>query len=568
MTVRFCSVLFILIAYGFTACQPPAPAAPPTVAQQADSIAKVFETPEVYSVLTLDSASVLGFITEHPEYTSDSSAIFSFYQRRAFQSAWFVGDSLSSAAGNFLHLVAATDTAGSAQAAEVGQWLNELNGLLEQADSSGLIESLRTRTELSLTAQFFRIANARYGGFVSRDLRELDWYIPRHKKNFGMLLDSLVAGVNDLGPIEPLHPQYRALKDALKRYHDLDTARWTALDATLCKRWTIGRTDSSILGLRHRLFLLGDMAVDTGGIVIDSALVEGVKRAQERFGFKASGKPDAALLSELDVLPAERVRTILVNMERLRWVPSRQDSDLILVNIPEYRMHVYEHDTLAWSMDVVVGATATRTVVFSGQLSQVVMAPYWNVPSSIIAKEVLPAVKKDPRYLDRKGMEVVKGDKVVAGSSIDWSKYRSGVPFTIRQKPGPGNALGQVKFLFPNEYSIYLHDTPAKDKFTRDRRAFSHGCIRLSEPAKLAQYLLSGDSTWTPASVRAAMSGTTEVRVRLSRTRPVILGYFTAWVDTHGLLCFRHDVYGHDERLAGELFASPLEEPVAEAAPR
>ena len=153
-------------------------------------------------------------------------------------------------------------------------------------------------------------------------------------------------------------------------------------------------------------------------------------------------------------------------MERLRWVPDEQAPDLILVNIPEFRMHVYEEGKEAWSMNVVVGAEATRTVIFSDKLSSIVFAPYWNIPQSIIRSEILPAVKRNTGYLARKNMEVVMGDKVTPTSSIDWSKYSSGVPFTIRQKPGAGNALGEVKFLFPNAYSIYFHDTPSRTSST------------------------------------------------------------------------------------------------------
>ncbi len=339
----------------------------------------------------------------------------------------------------------------------------------------------------------------------------------------------------------------------LKDYAALDTIPWLPI---AWKKGSEKTIDSTRTALLRRLRYLGDIPGPTGAHQDEDSLFSaGVKSAQHRYGLKETGKPDGELVSELNITPAERERQILVNMERLRWVPAEQDSDLILVNIPEFRMHVYEHDTLAWDMNVVVGATATRSAIFSGNLSQVVMAPYWNIPQSIIRDEILPAVKKNPGYLDRKNMEVVMGGKVVPSASVDWKKYSKGVPFTIRQKPGPGNALGEVKFLFPNEYSIYFHDTPSKDKFKRDQRAFSHGCIRLSEPAKLAEYLLREDSTWSTAKVNAAMKAKTETIVRLKRPRPVILGYFTTWVDRHGHANFRRDVYGHDAKLAAELFA-------------
>ena len=546
----------------FGCSTPPPP--PPTIAEKTDSIARIFEAPEEIALRTVDSLAVWDYLRAHPEHLPDSAAILDFYTRRNFHFAWFAGDTIGAAAFNFLNLIASTDTAASVQAAEVGQWSRELADLLAHRDSLPMTDSARSGLELALTARFFRVADAKYSGFVRKDLRELDWYIPRRKKNYDRLLDSLVAGVNDLALIEPLHPQYGKLKSLLKQYAALDTLLWPRIemDEPFIERGGAS-PDSGWFFLRERLFLLGDLSVNNKELRMDSTLDEAIKRAQHRFGLKETGGWDGELLAELNVTPTERERQILVNMERLRWVPAEQDSDLILVNIPEFRMHVYEHDTIAWDMNVVVGAVATRSAIFSGRLSQVVMAPYWSIPQSIIRDEILPAVKKNPGYLARKNMEVVVGGNVVPSSSIDWKKYTKGVPFTIRQKPGPGNALGQVKFLFPNEYSIYFHDTPAKDKFKRDQRAFSHGCIRLSEPAKLAEYLLQEDSTWTPKRVKEAMNAKTETIVRLKKPRPVTIGYFTTWVDRHGHVNFRRDVYGHDAKLAAELFAEGAVEAVA-----
>ncbi len=546
-------------------CSTPTPAPPPTIAEKTDSIARIFEAPEEFAQRTIDSTEVIAFLQAHPDHREDSAAILSFYQRREFHLAWFSGDTLSRAAYNFLNLIAATDTTANAKAAAVGQWMRELGSLVTMHDTVPMTDSLRNATELALTAGFFHVADAKYSGFVRKDLRELDWYIPRRKKNYDRLLDSLVAGVNDLALIEPLHPQYGMLKNLLKDYAAVDTLPWPTIP---WKKGTTKVPDSTRAMLRERLIALGDL-VDMNERPVteegaeDSAFHSAVKNAQHRYGLKETGVPDGELIAELNVTPAERERQILVTMERLRWLPAQQDSDLILVNIPEFRMHVYEHDTLAWDMNVVVGAVATRSAIFSGNLSQVVMAPYWNIPQSIIRDEILPAVKKNPGYLARKNMEVVMGGKVVPARSINWKKYTKGVPFTIRQQPGPGNALGQVKFLFPNEYSIYFHDTPSKDKFKKDQRAFSHGCIRLSEPAKLAEYLLREDSTWTSKKVKEAMTAKTETIVRLNRSRPVVLGYFTVWVDRHGHANFRRDVYGHDAKLAAELFATPAGQEVA-----
>jgi murein L,D-transpeptidase YcbB/YkuD len=198
--------------------------------------------------------------------------------------------------------------------------------------------------------------------------------------------------------------------------------------------------------------------------LFDSTLTEAVKHFQQRVGLKETGVTGPAFFAELNVPVQSRIRQMLINMERIRWMPAAPSTDYILVNIPEFTLHAYEEGQLAFNMDVVVGSEANSTVIFSGTLNQVVFSPYWNVPTSILKREVLPGVKKNPNYLKRHNMEWNNG--------------------TVRQKPGKSNSLGLVKFLFPNSYSIYFHDTPSKSLFNESQRAFSHGCIRLSEPKK------------------------------------------------------------------------------------
>ncbi|MBL7985269.1 MAG: L,D-transpeptidase family protein, partial [Flavobacteriales bacterium] len=390
-------------------------------------------TPVEYTTRHLDSAAVFALINAHPDTKADSAAIVAFYQRRAYQYAWFVNDSLSMAARNFFDFAAPSDSAIAIDSALSDR--QQLMALAFSGDSLSWTDSLRAATELELTAQFFRLAEKRYSGFVQRDLRELDWYIPRRKKNVDQLLDSLVAGTMDLSPLEPLHPQYALLKERLKQLHAWEDSGDTAAIRMDPKQLRMGDSTEAIAKVRTRLFRFGDIAQDDGSALFDSTLAIAVQRARMRFGLVADPVIDKPLLSALNQPAGERIRQVLVNMERLRWVNADPPEDFILVNIPEYRMHVYEAGRIAWSMDVVVGATATRTVVFGGDLSMVVMAPYWNIPQSIIRGEILPAVKKNSGYLDRKRMEVVRGGEVVPARSIDWSKYNTGVPFVIRQKP-------------------------------------------------------------------------------------------------------------------------------------
>ncbi|MEO8590840.1 MAG: L,D-transpeptidase family protein, partial [Flavobacteriales bacterium] len=466
---------FVILAVAFAACDAP-PVPKPDLAEQAQDITQVFETPQAYSVRMLDSTDIERFLGEHPEYLVDSTDIRDFYHRRRYQFAWFVNDSLSQAASGFFSLVNSADTA-YREVASVRDRLSDLlmTSHLSRQDSL-TCDSCQLQLELALTAQFFRFADKKYGGIVAGDLRELDWFIPRRKKNYAQLLDSIAAGHMDLSPVEPLHPQYAMLKAQLKHYHDLDTLAWEPIELGELKKLVPGDSAALVPEIRQRLMLLGDLVSDGGTIELssthyDSTLVKAVQRFEERHGLHPDAVIGRGVLAALNITPQARLRTLLVNMERLRWVPERISPDLILVNIPEFRMHVFEGGTEAWSMDVVVGNSATRTVIFSDTLKWVVFSPTWSVPASIVRNEILPGMKKNPNYLASKNMEIIGGSAAFP---------------MIRQKPGASNALGRVKFLFPNNYSIYFHDTPSKGGFAREKRDFSHGCIRLSEPAKLA----------------------------------------------------------------------------------
>jgi murein L,D-transpeptidase YcbB/YkuD len=232
----------------------------------------------------------------------------------------------------------------------------------------------------------------------------------------------------------------------------------------------------------------------------------------------------------------DRIRQIMINMERIRWIPAAPTTDYLLVNIPEFRLHVYEKGKYRWAMNIVTGTAAHNTVIFTGTLKHIVFSPYWNIPPGILKNETLPAIRRNKNYL--------------ASHNMEWHGN------TVRQKPGPNNALGLVKFLFPNVYNIYLHDTPSKSLFSEDKRAFSHGCIRLSQPTKLALFLLRNNSEWDSVKVVKAMNSGKEKYVTVNETVPVYIGYFTAWVDQEGKLNFRDDIYGHDRKMAAHLFSN------------
>ncbi len=524
-------------------CCTSSPAEDPPLGERALAVAAVFETAHPYSERTVDSLDLAAFFTRYPGYRTDSASVVDFYERRAMQFAWIVRDSLSASAIAFVDLAGLAHT-GEFQAVAAGPSLGDLygQGFAEGARVPGC-DSCAADLELRLTAEFFRFAGRRYDGYLSRDLRDLNWFIPRGKKDLSRLLDSLAVGKMDLAAYEPMHPQYQLLKASIRQMRQLADEPWPALELPAGRRRVDAGDSVDVIGaIRHRLHLLEDLGEDGSSPVYDSAAVSAVERFQLRHGLVIDGIIGPTFLRAIDVPPATRLRTMLINMERLRWVPEKQPSDLLAVNIPEFRLHVYEKGAEVMSMEVVVGKDATRTVVFADTLSQIVFNPTWTVPASITRDEILPAMRRDPNYLRNNSMEIIGG---TASAPL------------VRQRPGPSNALGRVKFLFPNSYSIYMHDTPSQAAFGREARAFSHGCIRLSRPRELAEYLLRDDPDWTPARIGQAMRGGRTTTVQLKDQRPVMIWYFTAWVDGEGRLNFRDDVYGHDEQLAQDLFLEP-----------
>jgi murein L,D-transpeptidase YcbB/YkuD len=241
-------------------------------------------------------------------------------------------------------------------------------------------------------------------------------------------------------------------------------------------------------------------------------------------------------------------------LERWRWLPDAYQKSPIVANIPEFRLRAYDKDfNVGLTMKVVVGKSyGHNTPVFDDEMKYVVFRPYWNVPPSIVRGELIPNIAKDPNYLSKKGFEITDARQQVIGSGPvigdTVSQLRAGKLF-IRQKPGPKNSLGLVKFLFPNSYNVYMHDTPAPALFSQSRRDFSHGCIRLEKPADLAAWVLRNDPSWTPERIKAAMNGTDNQQVNLAQPIPVLIVYATVIVLSDGLVNFYDDIYGHDAAL-------------------
>ena len=500
-------------------------------------------TPQTsYNNLFLDSSAIHTFISKDSIYKPFEEQFISFYRHRNFEFAWFDNTGLVEQANNFINLLSADATSMNRTDSTVGE--KKIGAIVRRfidntpADISH--EEL-IRSELVLTGEFFRHTEQQYNGKV--DATQLGWFIPRKKIDFSALLDSTLNGKGTPDNDKLLNPQFKKLRTVLQHYIDLknEDHPWDSIGLNKPKL-EVGDSSAVVMQIKERLHYLGDLAeVPTDG-QFDTTTKAAVRSFQKRYGLSSDGVIGPNFMRSFNIPLDTLIRDITVNVERVRWIPSELPQEYVWVNIPDYKLHAYEQGKEVFNMRVIVGSAAHGTTIFSGNIKYIVFAPYWNIPSSIVKNEILPGMQRDPNYLANHNMEIYGHD---------------GKTPIIRQLPGPNNALGRVKFLFPNSYNIYLHDTPNHDLFTSSNRGLSHGCVRLSEPEKMAGWLLRGDTVHYPTRVIDSLMNNNpkEKWVTLDKTIPVYLVYFTSWVDEDGQLNIRKDIYGHDRKVAEKLFS-------------
>jgi len=356
---------------------------------------------------------------------------------------------------------------------------------------------------------------------------------------------------------QPAGQRYAALRTALAKYRALAAkGGWSAVP--LGDSIRPGMTDPRMPAIRARLSMTDGASTEVGsteGPHYDNALVEAVKRFQARQGLDVDGVIGSTTIVAMNVPIQERINSIILAMERLRWMPEDLGQQHLIVNIAGFELRRVTAGKIEERMAVVVGKPYHRTPVFSDRIRFLEFNPYWNVPPDIAVNEELPVLRKNPAGLSAQGFEVVRGDQVTDPSSIDWSSIGAGhFPYQLRQRPGPNNALGRVKFMFPNSHDVYLHDSPAHNLFERNVRAFSHGCIRLSRPLELAEQVLrvGGVQGWTKDRINDVVASAKTTVVNLREPLPVHITYLTAWADD-GVVNFRQDIYGHDAKLLAAL---------------
>ena len=488
-----------------------------------------------YSDLFLDSNAVESYIKKEKLPDSSATTMRNFYKVRNFQYAWFTSDGPTEQARGLWGLYA---TEGDGSSKDTAQDLSKRMDTLLQKDSIIVDknDSSFVQTELALTQQLIKYAAKNPQHINSNSIYYL---VPAKKMNAMDYADSILSRQKDSSMYSD-NKVYTALKGQLANYYSIaKNGGWGTITST--GQLKKGTKSPAVIALKKRLQLSKDYnGTDTTNIFSDS-LEFAVKSFQQRNGLKPTGIVNDSMITVLNIPVEQRIQQIIVNMNRAMWMPKQVDSSRIEINIPSQMLYAYADSGKAFEMPVIVGKEGNSTVMFSSNISQIVFNPTWNIPESIVKNEIMPKMKEDKNYLKKNNIEVVK--------------QNDSLP-VLRQLPGKNNPLGKAKFLFPNTHDIYLHDTPDKTAFAKQDRALSHGCIRVADAARLAQYLLKDQSDWTAQKINSAMNNGKEETVTLKNRQAVNINYLTAWVDKDGYMNFRPDVYSHDKEAMDKMFAA------------
>lgn len=500
-------------------------------------------------------------------YQIDKSKLFSsvllpkFYGERDFQSAWITNDKLNSNALQLMRFIRTINTHGL-NPTDYHLKVLELYAIKFRTPIPVNLKDL-LHIEILLTDACMLLGSHLYFGKVDIEKAVADWHIQR--KDPFLKLDERLQSALDSKNIEyffeELLPQFSSYKGMVSQL-----AFWLGIQEGT---WKDIKTDKSIRPqdnnplvplIRKKLHFLGYPCLDTISSVYTSDMIESVLLFQDDHGFNKDSVIGNNFLGMLSMKPSDRIKSLRVNLERLRWLPSEFPDKYILVNIANQQldfMHI--HDTLL-SCRAIIGKTYRSTPVFSARMTYLVFSPTWTVPPGILSADVIPQLKKGPDYLIKNKMRIVRMNGTEVGyNEIDWKKVNAQrFPYLIKQDPGPHNSLGLVKFMFPNSYNVYIHDTPNRSLFLKDDRAQSSGCIRIEKPFELASLILNGHGRWNDSTIREAMNAGKERSVSLPSPLPVFIVYLTAWTNPTGKVVFRKDIYSRDDEVLRGLNEKPI----------
>jgi murein L,D-transpeptidase YcbB/YkuD len=495
-----------------------------------------------------------------PDFSDYRKSLQKFYEPSGFTPVWVEGSQPVPQAWSLIERFRDAAKKGlDPEDYDASRWEERIRAL--QSPASGLAAA---RFDVALTVCTMRyVSDLRIGRI---NPQHLDFGLSSEQKKYDLaqFLRDRILTTSDLqallDEVEPPFAGYRRTEQALARYIELARNDDGGKLPVVTKPIASGQPYAGVRRLARFLRLVGDLPTSDNMTEDSEAyggqLVDAVKNFQRRHGLDADGRLGPATIKQLNVPLQDRVVQLQLTLERWRWLPSEFSAPPIIVNIPDFRLRALdENNKVVMDMRVVVGkAMRTQTPVFTRDMTYVVLRPYWNVPTSILRGEIVPAIQRDRGYVARHNYEVTTHDgRIVTSGEISdevLAQLRAG-KLAVRQKPGPTNALGLVKLIFPNEYSVYLHSTPSPDLFSRSRRDFSHGCIRVEKPAELAAWALRNNPGWTLERVEQGMhSGKDDVTVNLAKRVPVFIVYGTALAYENGDVHFSDDIYGHDAKLS------------------
>ena len=491
-----------------------------------------------------------------------------FYERRGYEPAWINGNGISSQADSLMSMLQDAEKEGLRA---IDYHFAEIERLVDKRKKFPIKKlamnaALSTDAELLLTDAFLIYGAHLLAGKVNPETFDPEWHARRKVADLAEKLeDALTSGSIEktLHSFLPQQPGYEALKEALARYKDLVLKKgWDRIPDG--SKLQIGDQNERVALVRKRLSTSDrtDTVRSDEENLFDEALEQAVRQFQELHGLKTDGVIGSATLSALNVPLEDRIRQIELNLERWRWLPQDLGTRYLLVNIPQFALTVMEKSEPVMRMKVIVGKKYRRTPVFSDRMTYLVLSPFWNVPPHIAVVDKLPIIQKDPEYLTREHFRVFQGWGAEAQEidpvTIDWSQLTpDNFPYRLRQDPGPGNALGPAKFMFPNKFNVYLHGTSSPELFKQNVRTLSSGCIRIEKPIDLALYLFQDDPDWTLQKILEVIENHEEQTVQLTNPIVVHLQYWTAWVDDSKQVNFREDIYGRDKLLSAALSKKP-----------
>lgn len=477
-----------------------------------------------------------------------------FYQSNGYLPVWSARQHILSTTQNILKILETSDQDGLNPSDYHLAQLQQIYALINNATNADEIANNIAKFDIVLTdGVFLYLSDMAYGRIDYKSYFP-KWTLTKRDININTIFQEYLQNGNTMQLLQSIRPNtkyYSELRVKLQIYQQIKTNGGFPVIAN-GSDLKPGKIGASVKVLQQRLLLSGELEPPVKWGIFDDKLANAVRIYQKNNGLKPSGIVDKNTLKNLNISINDRIKTIEFNLDRLRMNELDTHAQLIVVNIPDYKLTLLDYESSIFSMDAIVGNLKHRSCIVNSQIGYLEINPYWNIPRSIAVKELLPKIILDPNYLKEKNIDtfLVEGTNKlkIDPATVDWSSVdHINFPYFFRQNPGDTNALGRIKFIFPNDCGIYLHDTDEPMLFEKKKRALSHGCIRISKPLQLATYLLQDKSSWNESAIeRTVLSGKRHV-VTLSNPVYIVVTYLTAWVNESGVLQFRADIYGLDK---------------------